>query len=83
MPRAKTQDRRARLLRDRSQQRVAEYVSKNWNTVRAAALDLGVEHNTLWRSMTGNNANGPSLAIVTVLAEHSGLTTDYFLGRGE
>lgn len=79
MPRAKTKI----AVRTTAEQRIAEYVVANWTSVREAAAALAVPHNTLWRTMSGNNENGPSLAVVTALADHSGKSTDYFLGRGE
>lgn len=64
-----------------AERRIAEYVVANWPNVRAAGEALGVDHATLWRAMKGMNANGPSTAIVMALADHSGKSTDYFLGR--
>jgi hypothetical protein len=78
VPRAKTRD-----TRTVAEQRIAEYVIAHWPNVRAAGEALGVDHGTLWRTMKGNNEKGPSIVVVTALADHSGKSTDYFLGRGE
>lgn len=79
VPRSKVRGRKLSLAAER----ITGYVMAHWDTLRAAADALKVEHNTLWRTMTDNNANGPSITIVTALADHSGKSTDYFLGRGE
>lgn len=67
----------------RAQKRITEYVAARWPSVRAAGEALGVDHSALWRAMKGHNVSGPGLSIVTALADHSGKSTDYFLGRGE
>lgn len=61
-------------------QRVAEYVIANWTSTRAAGDALGVDHSVLWRAMQGY-VQGPSAELLNALADHSGLSTDHFLGR--
>lgn len=63
--------------------RVVAYVKTNWNgSTRAAALALGVDHTSLWRTMT-DKLKHPSAKVILALADHSKQSTDYWYGRTE
>lgn len=61
----------------RASKEIARIVEQDYNgDVRAAATDLDVSYNQLWRVVRGHSENGPSLAMIVLIANKKGISID-------
>lgn len=78
MQRSKADKKRMRIQRER----ITRFV-ESFDTVRAAADAIGVQHTVLWRAQRGHLVRGASLDLVLALVKYTKRSVEFWCGEDE